>query len=94
MKHCQWCDTTFETNVSYQIYCSPECRDFATKEKISERYQIARISRRAGKIRNCKTCNQRLSIYNDEQICSKCLINPNEVNNILKDIKRLSNGKD
>lgn len=94
MKHCQWCDESFETNVSYQIYCSSECRDFATKEKIAERYQIARISRRAGKIRNCKKCNQRLSIYNDDQLCSKCLTNPAEINNALKDIKRLLNGKD
>lgn len=94
MKHCQWCDDPFETTVSYQIYCSPECRDFATKEKIAERYQIARISRRAGKIRICKTCNQRLSIYNDEPICTKCIINPSDISSVLKDIKRLSNGKD
>jgi len=94
MKHCQWCDTTFETNVSYQIYCSPECRDFATKEKIAERYQISRISRRSGKVRKCKTCGQNLSIYNDEQICSKCIINPAEISSALKDMKRLSNGKD
>ena len=93
MKHCQWCDNSFETKVSYQIYCSPECRDGATKQKITERYQLSRISRRAGKVRKCKKCEQNLSIYNDEQICSKCLINPADISIALKDIKRLSNGK-
>ena len=93
MKHCQWCDNSFETKVSYQIYCSPECRDGATKQKITERYQLSRISRRAGKARKCKKCEQNLSIYNDDPICSKCLINPIDISIALKDIKRLSNGK-
>jgi hypothetical protein len=93
MKHCQWCDLSFETKVSYQIYCSPECRDGATKQKIAERYQLSRISRRTGKARKCKKCDQALSIYNDEPICSKCLINPVDIAIALKDIKRLSNGK-
>ena len=35
MKHCQWCDKTFESLISYQIYCSLECRESATKEKIA-----------------------------------------------------------
>jgi hypothetical protein len=93
MKHCQWCDEGFEASVSYQIYCSAECRDAATKEKIAERYQLSRISRRTGKVRKCKTCDQNLSIYNDDPICSKCLINPAEISSVLKDIRRLSNGK-
>ena len=93
MKLCQWCDLSFETKVSYQIYCSSECRDAATKQKIAERYQLSRISRRTGKVRKCKKCEQNLSIYNDEQICSKCLINPVDISIALKDIKRLSNGK-
>lgn len=93
MKHCQWCDLGFETKVSYQIYCSPECRDLATKQKIAERYQLSRISRRTGKTRTCKKCEQKLSIYNDDPICSKCLINPIDISIALKDIKRLSNGK-
>jgi hypothetical protein len=93
MKHCQWCDLSFETKVSYQIYCSPECRDGATKQKIAERYQLSRISRRTGKSRKCKKCDQALSIYNDEPICSKCLVNPVDISIALKDIKRLSNGK-
>jgi hypothetical protein len=93
MKHCQWCDEAFKSNVSYQIYCSAECREAATREKIAERYQLSRISRRAGKVRKCKTCDQSLSMYNDDPICSKCLINPTDISSVLKDIKRLSNGK-
>jgi RecJ-like exonuclease len=93
MKHCQWCDEAFNSNVSYQIYCSAECREAATREKIAERYQLSRISRRAGKVRKCKTCDQSLSMYNDDPICSKCLINPTDISSVLKDIKRLSNGK-
>lgn len=44
-KHCEWCDHTFETKISYQIYCSSECREAATKEKIMARYQISRRKR-------------------------------------------------
>jgi hypothetical protein len=32
-------------------------------------------------------------MYNDDPICSKCLINPTDISSVLKDIKRLSNGK-
>ena len=34
-----------------------------------------------------------LSIYNDEQTCDKCDINPSEVAKALKEIKGISNGK-
>ena len=92
MKHCQWCDTSFSTKVSYQIYCSPECRESATKEKISERYAISRRARRVGKQRKCKSCNQQLSAYNDDTLCSSCTISPSDVSKALKQIKGL--GKD
>jgi hypothetical protein len=93
-KHCEWCDHTFETKISYQIYCSPECREAATKEKISARYQITRIKKRSGKIRNCKSCGNELSIYNDDSLCQGCEVNPSEVSKILKEIRGLGNGKD
>lgn len=93
MKHCQWCDTTFETKISYQIYCSPECREAATKEKISARYLLTRRSKRTGKDRRCKKCNTSLSIYNDDVLCSTCDVNPKDVSSALKDLKGLSNGK-
>ena len=91
MKHCQWCDTSFVTAISYQIYCSPECRVEATKEKIAQRYQIAKRTNR--KPRKCKSCGSPLSIYNDETTCLSCDIIPDEVAKMLKEIKRIANGK-
>lgn len=93
-KHCKWCDTSFDATVSYQIYCSPSCRDSATKEKIAARYQIIRRNKRHGKNRKCTSCGGQLSIYNDDQICQSCVADPKEVFKILKEIKGLMNGKD
>jgi hypothetical protein len=90
MKHCQWCDTQFETKISYQIYCSVACREAATKEKIAERYAISRRNKRIGKKRNCKSCGGSLSAYNDDQLCSVCTVNPIEVSRALKEIKGLN----
>lgn len=87
MKHCQWCDHTFDTEISYQIYCSAKCRDLATKEKIAARYLITRRQKRKDKIRLCKECGQKLSMYNDEPLCITCTVNPNDVNKALKQIK-------
>jgi hypothetical protein len=91
MKHCQWCDKDFKTEITYQIYCSAECREKSTKEKIASRYQISRRKKRKGKVRLCKSCGISLSIYNDEHLCNTCLVNPNDVNKALKDIKGLAN---
>lgn len=88
-KHCDWCDTSFETSISYQIYCSPECREQATKEKIAQRYAITRRAKRHGKKRECKACGTALSVYNDDLLCQACIINPVEVNKALKEIKGL-----
>jgi predicted nucleic acid-binding Zn ribbon protein len=93
MKHCQWCDAAFESQVNYQVYCSPECREEATKEKIAQRYAIERRHKRMGKSRLCKLCESRLSAYNDDQLCFSCLINPKDVTKTLKEIKGLANGK-
>ena len=93
MKSCQWCNQPFTTKVSYQIYCSPECRESATKEKIAERYNVTRRQKRRGKVRLCKSCNKQLSVYNDEILCDECIINPSDVNKALKEIKGIANGK-
>ena len=93
MKNCQWCDHTFESTVSYQIYCSSECRESATKEKIAARYIITRRQKRLGKTRKCKNCNKDLSIYNDDPLCFDCNVNPKEVGKVLKQIKGFTNGK-
>jgi hypothetical protein len=94
MKHCQWCDASFESKVSYQIYCSSECRESATKEKIAERYAIARINKRIKQTRLCKGCGQRLSAYNDDSICFTCMVDPREVGKTLREIKGMADGKD
>jgi hypothetical protein len=91
MKSCNWCDHTFEPTVSYQVYCSPECRESATKEKISQRYIQTRRQKRKGKNRICKECGSKLSIYNDDSLCNKCSINPNDVKKAIKQIKGMSN---
>lgn len=92
-KHCQWCDTQFETDITYQIYCSPECRESATKEKISQRYLQVKRERRMKKERRCSSCNTILSAYNDDTLCDRCTINPLDVKKALKDIKGFANGK-
>jgi hypothetical protein len=94
MKHCQWCDNSFISNVSYQIYCSAECRTAATKEKIAERYAASRRKKRYGKVRKCKSCDRNLSIYNDDTLCQKCLVNPTEVSRALKEMKGMANDED
>ena len=87
MKNCKWCENKFKAKVTYQIYCSPECRDQSTKEKIAARYIISRRQKRKGKERNCKSCKEALSIYNDESLCVKCNVNPSDVAKALKEIK-------
>jgi predicted nucleic acid-binding Zn ribbon protein len=93
-KHCEWCDNQFAPRVSYQIYCSSECRELATREKITERYSVTRRAKMASRVRLCKSCNTRLSAYNDEDLCQKCLINPKDVKKALKDIRGIINEKD
>ena len=93
LKHCDWCDNKFEPKVKYQIYCSAECRQEATKEKIAARYLITRRQKRKNKVRKCKSCGEDLSIYNDDPLCNQCSINPVDVKKVLKQIKGLSNGK-
>jgi len=92
-KHCNWCDKQFQTELSYQIYCSAECREQATKEKIAEKYLRDRVKKRAGKIRPCKNCGKNMSMYTEEVICQSCEINPDDVKDALKEIKGIINGK-
>jgi hypothetical protein len=92
MKNCKWCDNEFKTDISYQIYCSEQCRNAATKEKIALRYAQTKRQRRKGKDRRCKQCAERLSIYNDDNLCVKCNVNPSDVSKALKQIKGLANG--
>jgi len=93
MKTCQWCDAPFKPNVGYQIYCSSECRDHATKEKIAQRYAISRRNKLMGKRRDCNSCGSPLSAYNDGPICQSCVVDPREVSKALKEIRGNANGK-
>jgi hypothetical protein len=94
VKNCKYCDKTFTHSVSYQIYCSAECRDLATKEKIAERYLHSKRQKRRGKTRLCRSCSSPLSIYNDDAICSSCAVNPDAVIKAIKQIKGKTNGKE
>ena len=90
MKSCDWCSVEFDPNVSYQIYCSVECRENATRSKIAERYQVNRIKNRYGKKRKCSGgCGTYISIYNDNGFCNKCMINKRKVDQMLKELKGL-----
>ena len=88
MKLCERCDNHFIPKVNYQIYCSMECRDFATKDKIAKRYQITRRQKRIGKQRMCLgNCGTTLSIYNDSGFCANCNISKKQVDKMLKKLK-------
>ncbi len=88
MKLCNVCDAGFTPKVTYQIYCSKNCRDIATREKIVERYNYSKRQKRKGKKRLCLGgCNQELSIYNDSGFCSNCNVSEKAVNKMLKELK-------
>jgi len=88
VKQCERCDKRFKPKVSYQIYCSEECRDASTKEKIAERYQVTRRQKRIGKIRKCLGgCGVQLSIYNDSGFCSNCNVSQKTVEKMIKQLK-------
>lgn len=89
-KHCKWCDKGFETELSYQIYCSAECREQATKEKIAERYIANRRKKWQAKPRYCTHCNIKLSVYNDDPICENCNVDPKGIKLALREIRRMS----
>jgi hypothetical protein len=90
MKICAWCSNEFQPNVSYQIYCSSECRELATKEKVSERYQVKRRQKMAKKERRCSGgCGTIISIYNPSGFCGRCMVNTKQVDKALKELKGL-----
>lgn len=93
MKRCQWCDDTFETKISYKIYCSAKCREEATKDKIAQKYAQKRRAKMMFKNRSCKSCGNKLSAYNDDPTCHACEVNPKDVNKTLKEIRDIANGK-
>jgi hypothetical protein len=88
VKQCEQCQKYFKAKVTYQIYCSPECRDVATRAKIAERYNSSKRKRRIGKIRKCLGgCGLQLSIYNESGFCANCNISEKAVKKMLRNIK-------
>ena len=90
MKICEWCSGDFKPNVSYQIYCSSDCRIGATKEKVSARYKIKRRKALNKNNRKCKGgCETVLSIYNESGFCYSCVVSKRGVEKALKELKGL-----
>lgn len=95
MKICDWCGTDFTPNVSYQIYCSIECRELSTKNKVNERYLKKKRKRLSEKQRKCAgNCGTVLSVYNQELFCSKCSVNEKVVNKALRELRGLFDYED
>lgn len=90
MKICSWCSNEFQPKITYQIYCTVECREEATKKKIQNRYQINRIKNRSSKQRKCSGgCGSFISIYNENGFCNICMVNKRKVDQMLKELKGL-----
>lgn len=88
MKECSWCSNYFTPAITSQIYCGPECRKDATRQKIRERSRAALIKSRAKKKRMCANgCGTLLSVYNDGKICNKCITNDKLVNKALNNLR-------
>jgi len=87
LKNCEWCGKDFDANVSYQIYCTPECRTVATKNNTTQRQRQKKAESRKGKTRLCSTCHTPLSIYNDDNFCSNCIGSKKDYKKFLRNIK-------
>jgi hypothetical protein len=88
MLYCRWCDKQFSPNTTKQIYCSSECRQEASKEKILERYHLQKRKNRKGKEKKCGGgCNTLLSIYNDSGICDNCLVHQSKMKTFMRELK-------
>ena len=93
MKQCDWCRRSFEPAVSFQIYCSEECRAEATKHNQALKSKERKLNRRKQKKRICANsdCNNVLSIYNDSKYCASCFFSEHVVLRELDNLKRRKN---
>jgi hypothetical protein len=88
MAYCAVCDQEFNPNSTKQIYCSTECRQQASKQKITERYEKEKVRKRIGKTRRCAGgCGTVLSIYNDTGMCDNCLEHKKRVGSFMRELK-------
>lgn len=91
IQYCRWCDKDFKASSKHQIYCSLECRQLATKEKVIQRAQKQKLKRRMNKKRFCNSCGVEISIYNEYATCNNCYIDKKKVDKFLKDMRYLFN---
>ncbi len=66
------CSKLFESKTHNQKYCSDNCCRIATNKKIMQKYYEKKAIRN-GAVRLCKKCKSKLSRYNTDNICSKCI---------------------
>lgn len=87
------CNNEFFAKTHNQKYCSDECCRIATNEKLKDQY-YEKKARLAGKKRICKSkdCNVVLSMYNETNICDKCIGAKKEAERLelIEMIKRVS----
>lgn len=92
MRECAWCRTPFEPTTTSQIYHSAECRQSATKQRISEQYKTRRRIRKRQAL--CAGgCGTILSIYNESKFCTVCMVDRKQLRSIMKEIKDIAHGK-
>lgn len=66
------CQLKFTKKKSNQIYCSDECCNFVTNERLKLKYHENK-ARLAGKERFCENCGEtKLSRYNEDTTCNLC----------------------
>ena len=90
MKDCVQCGTPFAFKTHNQKYCSKECCRLATNKKIMAKYYIKK-QRLAGEVRLCVGCENQLSRYNSDNICTSCQEKQkkNKANIVLGDIQNV-----
>ena len=76
MKDCTNCNLNFESNKKNQKYCSPACCRLATNKKIMAKYYENKK-----RLNGEKRYGQLLSRYNENNLCSPCIINNKKQNN-------------
>lgn len=79
------CSKNFEQKTHNQKYCSDDCCRINTNKKIMQKYYEKKAIRN-GAVRLCKICKSKLSRYNLDNVCSKCVKSNNHKHkkNILK----------
>jgi len=93
MKQCDWCHTPFSPTVSFQIYCSEECRTAATKHNQAIKSKERKLNRRKTKKRICANsdCTNVLSVYNESKYCASCYFSEHVVLREVENLKRRHN---